>query len=651
MKKKVVKGCVYSVTAKEDTTITDSAGLNLTVKAGTQDTFTAASSEVDLSKDAELVLIKGNFSPASTGTSGGGGGSDSPRAEKLAEYLYEMHVDAIDYDFAEKYFQDHDYPAETGACSAIKSGNIFGRNFDWTYNRDDTYVVRIRSTATRSASISVAARVTKDTDSRIIPFLAKDGINEAGLCVSINVVPHGDKGDNSTVVTAGSEKTLCTVMVPRYILDHFTTAAAAAQAMQTLSYYHPASTIASGYEHHFLIADKDNAYILEFVDGAVVVTEANEAPFMTNFHVTGTTFNADNSVYTPATQTKTETAFSYNHITKHGSGLERWNLLAAGVAGATDVAGMRALMTSLKYTNTYRAETTPRWDTELVGLAELEVDSPTADFTPVHTAVQEQFSQRTRDDAPELQTWQTVHSSVYDMNALSLQLVVQEDDSAKYGFALYSGGGEEIELDQIPTQGHVKQAVSSDGVYNSLQAKQDKLTFDDHPKYLSGNPVKSSGLYPTPLNVVRNGVITFEETPDPMDPDNPKCFMHPNTLYIVWDNDLDDRSVVAVLPDNLMPDYFTTAELHIFNHQATPISLKWPAGWHWYDAASGKYLKDSDGHVYSPVLEGNSCLCVTVRCSVFDSTHFDPTVKVDPFIMAEVAYVHQMYDEEPSETE
>lgn len=476
MKKKVVKGCVYSVTAKEDTTITDDAGLNLTVKAGTQETFTAASSEVDLSKEAELVLIKGNFSPASTATSGGGGGSDSPRAEKLAEYLYEMHVDAIDYDFAEKYFQDHDYPAESGACSAVKAGNIFGRNFDWTYNRDDTYVVRIRPTATRSASISVAARVTKDTDSRIIPFLAKDGINEAGLCVSINVVPHGDKGDNSTVVTAGSEKTLCTVMVPRYILDHFTTAAAAAQAMQTFSYYHPASTIASGYEHHFLIADKDNAYILEFVEGAVVVTEVNGAPFMTNFHVDGTTLNADNSVYTPATQTETETAFSYNHITKHGAGLERWNLLAAGVAGATDVEGMRTLMTSLKYTNTYRVETTPRWDTELVGIAELEVDSPTADFTPVHTAVQEQFSKRTRDDAPELQTWQTVHSSVYDMKALSLQLVVQEDASAKYSFALYKGGGEEIELDQIPTQGHVKQAVSSDGVYNSLQAKQDKLT-------------------------------------------------------------------------------------------------------------------------------------------------------------------------------
>lgn len=651
MKKKVVKGCVYSVTAKEDTTITDSAGLNLTVKAGTQETFTAASSEVDLSKEAELVLIKGNFSPASNGTSGGGGGSDSPRAEKLAEYLYEMHVDAIDYDFAEKYFQDHDYPAEAGACSAVKAGNIFGRNFDWTYNRDDTYVVRIRPTATRSASISVAARVTKDTDSRIIPFLAKDGINEAGLCVSINVVPHGDKGDNSTVVTAGSDKTLCTVMVPRYILDHFTTAAAAAQAMQTFSYYHPASTIASGYEHHFLIADKDNAYILEFVEGAVVVTEVNGTPFMTNFHVDGTTLNADNSVYTPATQTETETAFSYNHITKHGAGLERWNILAAGVAGATDVEGMRTLMTSLKYTNTYRAETAPRWDTELVGIAELEVDSPTADFTPVHAAVQEQFSQRTRDDAPELQTWQTVHSSVYDMKALSLQLVVQEDDSAKYSFALYKGGGEEIELDQIPTQGHVKQAVSSDGVYTALQAKQDNLTFDDYPKYMSNNPVKSSGLYPTPYNVVRNGVISFEESPDPMDPDNPKCFMHPNTLYIVWDNDLDDREAVAVLPDNLMPDYFTTAELHIFNHQATPISLKWPAGWHWYDKDSNSYKKDTDGHVYSPELTGRSCMCVTVRCSVFDSTHFTPTMRIDPFIMAEVAYVHQMYDEDSSETE
>lgn len=188
-----------------------------------------------------------------------------------------------------------------------------------------------------------------------------------------------------------------------------------------------------------------------------------------------------------------------------------------------------------------------------------------------------------------------------------------------------------------------------DALEAGIRTKQDALTFDKYPKYMSSNPVKSSGLYPTPYNVVRGGVISFDESPDPMDPGNPKCFMHPNTLYIVWDNDLDDRSVVAVLPDNLMPDYFTTAELHIFNHQSTPISLKWPAGWHWYDVISDSYKKDADGHVYSPVLTGNSCMCVVVRCSVFGSTHFEPTVTVDPFVMAKVAYVHQMHDEEPVE--
>lgn len=869
MKQKVVKGCVYSVTAKTDTVLTDSAGLNRTIKAGSQDTFTAASSEVDVNGNATLVLIKGNFSAAPTSEGGGGGGSSDAGSidiEPLGEYLYEAWAGALDYDYASKYFQTHDAPAE-GACSAVKAGQLFGRNFDWYYNREATYVIHTRTTAVRHASLSVASRVNPKTlDRKVLPFLAKDGMNDAGLCVSMNVVPHGDKGDNSVVLVDGATLTLCTLMIPRYILDNFSVAKEAVEALKQCNLYHPAGTIASGFEHHFLISDAGNTYAVEFVDGAVAVTVLDNTPYLTNFHVSGVTLSDTGEVYTPATQTAERTAYSYNHITKHGAGLERWNILAQETPGVTDAAGLRNLMSSLAYTNLYKPGTSPRWDTELVGLLEgLEVDSPTADFDPVHTAVQEQFERRTRDDDPSIGTWQTVHSCVYDTKAFTLSLVVQEDAATTYGFAIRNSSGDEggdvykgepntftakntfngaVELNSAvsfsdapslasglnmatslestpgeftlanyngdlywgdtklntvaePFDGHLnanleignasygehaewllylgdprhqgelheettgivcskgpdvhhtvddilealnvqsqfkdiivaakvsdyvvkltaKEAgegpnayrfsgedgsdpehpvdnpcfglgsvgiiqtvigssttvsattytaerngdamlaltdveskplmyspwpISSSAVARSLETKQDKLEFDDYPKYMSSNPVKSSGLYPYPVNVASSGQVVFDTTPDLFPPFEAKPFMHPNKLYIIWDNDLDDRSALIELPDNLMPDYFTTVEMHVFNHQDTPINIKWPSGWHWYDPASDSYKQDDEQHQYSPVLTGNSCMCITVRNSVDRGTYFRPNINIVPFVMADVAYVHPL---------
>jgi len=65
-------------------------------------------------------------------------------------------------------------------------------------------------------------------------------------------------------------------------------------------------------------------------------------------------------------------------------------------------------------------------------------------------------------------------------------------------------------FDDTPTEGS-SNAVTSDGIYDALVQKQDKLTFDDEPTEDSDNPVKSGGLYDALQNIQQ--ALTFDDVP------------------------------------------------------------------------------------------------------------------------------------------
>lgn len=69
---KVLIGYTYAVTAKTDTTVTDTDGLSLSVKAGSQGYFVATVDTVTVTGNATIAQIRGNFKMPTT--SGGGGG-------------------------------------------------------------------------------------------------------------------------------------------------------------------------------------------------------------------------------------------------------------------------------------------------------------------------------------------------------------------------------------------------------------------------------------------------------------------------------------------------------------------------------------------------------------------------------------------------
>ena len=229
-------------------------------------------------------------------------------------------------------------------------------------------------------------------------------------------------------------------MLPRFILDRFKTAAEAINYLREhASIYVPQGVRNMGYEIHFMIGDRNNTYILEFVDNEIKITEK---PIMTNFHLFGVEFNKDGSVYTPESMDENHDAMKTNKISSYGSGLERFNLINYNYNNLIDKNSCRAFLNKLKYTNAYRPETNPYWFTEFVG-GDLTVANIAADFSEAVAKAQDNFNHRTRDFDPAhpdyYGTWHTEHSSLYDLENKKLYLISQEDGvEYEFGFDYYT---------------------------------------------------------------------------------------------------------------------------------------------------------------------------------------------------------------------
>lgn len=365
--------------------------------------------------------------------------------KKMEEFLYEMEYDELDYDYAKEYFDTHSFVMVSG-CTAVKQGNFIGRNLDWTYGNAVEFLVRTPKTDKYFKTIGVSGQISELTNEfmesgedsemfKLVPFYLTDGINEAGLFCEINVVPNQKGNTTGTIPDVQKLDSVCSLMLVRYVLDRFSEAQFAAEYIRDyVSVFVPGQLRAMGYEVHFMIADATNTYCLEFVNNKTIIKDINQLPFITNFFIDGVIFNPDHTVCTPIEAASGHKATIENLITSYGSGLERHNLIVNYLENNTinSVQDMRKLMNKLMYTNAYK-EIDPLWYTEFVG-GELTVDSIPDDFAEALAKVREDFENRKRDGGPK--TWQTNHSSVYDLENLTLQLVVQEHLDSKYELSL-----------------------------------------------------------------------------------------------------------------------------------------------------------------------------------------------------------------------
>ena len=360
---------------------------------------------------------------------------------KIADYTYRLNCNYLDYAYAKQYFEAGDADIPIGGCSSVKRGNFYGRNYDWFYNNSVDFVVATPHAFGRYATIGFGGFSSKLTaefvesgeysdDYKIVPFKIVDGINEKGVVVNVNVVPTQKGETTGTTPLVDTKETLCNMMLPRFILDKFASATEAVNYLRDYVSVYNYNLLGELYHYdlHIMVGDATNTYLIEFVNNAMVITEISDKAFMTNFHLTGVTFNEDGSVYTPLDKDADATCdpISVNNIESHGSGLERYNLINSAYSGITSESAMIQLMNQLIYTNTYKEETNPRWFTEGVGdyeSGDVTIGTDLTRFNEVFSIMQELYADRDRNTG---KTWQTVHSCVYNINSRSVKVIFQE---------------------------------------------------------------------------------------------------------------------------------------------------------------------------------------------------------------------------------
>ena len=364
------------------------------------------------------------------------------KIEFLRPYTYEAEYSKLDYGFAKAYYERLDTLPNMGGCSAFRKGELVGRNLDWTYDETPEYIVKTPANNGRHAVLGIASGFKNIDDGsmwddryKVLPFQLYDGINDAGLTVSILVVPT-DYGSEPSQPLIQQKDSINGLMLSRYMLDNFSSAKEAVEYIRDyVSVYFSTKYIRDfHYVLHYFVADAENTYALEFVDGSTKIINIRSVPYMTNFNLHAVIRNGSGSVLTPATRTREQDPVNSNKITPHGSGLERYNLINSkwpGIASKTDV---EKLLKELNYTRAYLSSpnpSNPYWYTEFV-YGDLWCNSyPSAYEDAVKTASE---LYRTRSRLTGL-TWHTVHSSIYDINKKELAVSFQED-STQYIYTL-----------------------------------------------------------------------------------------------------------------------------------------------------------------------------------------------------------------------
>ncbi|MCQ2088123.1 MAG: carcinine hydrolase/isopenicillin-N N-acyltransferase family protein [Bacilli bacterium] len=174
-------------------------------------------------------------------------------------------------------------------CSTIQIGNrengfVFGRNFDW--DKCNALVLKTnpakgyKSISTvnidfiKAGAGSFSALLSDGLVNKIAAYAPLDGMNEKGLCVSVNMIQDSERTNQNT-----SKPDITTTTAIRLLLDK---AATTDEAVELLKKYdfHPSF----GFCVHFAICDTyGKAVAVEYIDNEISIIET---PILTNFYVT-----------------------------------------------------------------------------------------------------------------------------------------------------------------------------------------------------------------------------------------------------------------------------------------------------------------------------------------------------------------------------
>ena len=338
--------------------------------------------------------------------------------EKVDTYLYKIDYD----DYRKDINLETITSVEDYACSSVKNGNYYGRNFDFIYNDVPEFIVKVAANEDRHASIGVGmlAGIHKDDNLmdeyleklELLPNKMLDGINDAGVVCSINVVPKDD-----TAIIEGTNpngEKLHTSFMVRYILDNANSADHAIELLKERNIY---GDDGEHYNIHIMIADKDKTYVVEFIDNKLVAEEKlDNDQIMTNFYV------------------------NMDYLTENAAGVERYEILKEHYDEGNTMNGMWNLMQRVKYSNTYREDNNPVWYSEFLPQSAIKNKVYESNETKeMYESVLEEYWNAINNDIrvpANASYWRTTHNSIYDIKGRKLRITIQENYDKYYEYTI-----------------------------------------------------------------------------------------------------------------------------------------------------------------------------------------------------------------------
>lgn len=339
---------------------------------------------------------------------------------KYTDLLYGVKYSALDYPFAERYFQEH-YTPMVGGCSVVRKGNKIARNLDWYYDYEVEFIVETDAGLDRHATRGIAGTIKELTKSivaggvsgdlaKILPFRLLDGVNDAGLMASVNIVNENATrsiDDAGTTPLLEQRERICVAMIVRYVLDNFASARDACTYIKNyVSIYSP---IVDGKksEVQLFIADKEKSYVMSFEGSDVITIDRGFYGVLTNFRLADTGLH--NGIYD----------IDNSNIEDLGSGIERANIALSMM----QTSPIEDIIDTLKYTHAYEQGST-RY-TEFVGINGTTIHSSIDELQTLQSKARREYIYKRRENR---NIWHTTHTIIYDLDAKNATLSTQEID-------------------------------------------------------------------------------------------------------------------------------------------------------------------------------------------------------------------------------
>lgn len=175
------------------------------------------------------------------------------------------------------------FGCSTISVKNIEGGYYFGRNFDWqscdalvvAADPKDSYasISTVNLGFIKQGAGSIANLLTDEMMTVAALYAPLDGMNEKGLCVSVNMIQ-----DHATIQQNTDKPDITTTTAVRLLLDK---AANVEEALELLRGYDLHTSM--DYMIHLAIADSvGNSVAVEYIDNEMVVIET---PILTNFYL------------------------------------------------------------------------------------------------------------------------------------------------------------------------------------------------------------------------------------------------------------------------------------------------------------------------------------------------------------------------------